>query len=219
MVASVNSAMDLCNIALVKLGWRGKRIGFMFEGSQPSKAFLALYAQTRDAILRQSDWGFPRGDANLTLLKAAPSGGYGSAPGLKPWNPATNPPPPYLFEYEYPEDALLIRSVNPPVNFVPNFLPTAHPYEIANDATPLPDQENAPARVILCYVPSAVATYLRQVTDMTQWDVGFVELLTDELGRRVAPSLSGADQAQIEAQKVDIALAQEERAVAVSRQG
>jgi hypothetical protein len=180
MAASVNSPADLCNLALSRSG-RSERVGSLYDGSAFAKRALDLYSSTRDALLRESDWGFPRRDVTLTLLKQAPAGGY--VPGISPWNPAANPPRPYWFEYAYPGDCIILRALRPPTIFQPNFTPTPQNFEIANDAVPVTGQQTAPGRVILCYLGGAIATYCGQVTDMTQWDIGFVEAMANELAR------------------------------------
>ena len=77
----------------------------------------------------------------------------------------------------------MLRAIRPPEMFIPSFTPYPQNYEIANDAAPVTGQQTAPGRVILCYQYQAVATYCGQVTDMTAWDVGFVEALANELAR------------------------------------
>jgi hypothetical protein len=185
MVASVNSPSDLVNVALSRSG-RSERIGSMFEGSEFAKRALSVFSQTRDALLRNADWGFPRFDMVLELLKSAPPGGY--VPGLTTWNPAANPPRPYLFEYAYPANCVMLRALRPPTIFQPNFTPYPQNFEISNDAVPLAGQQTPPGRVILCYLGDAIATYCAQVTDPTQWDVGFVEAMANEMARFFAAS-------------------------------
>ena len=106
MTASVSSPADIVNLSLSRAGFT-QRVGNLYDGSAFSKRALDIYGQTRDALLHNADWGFPRRDTNLTLLKTAPSGGY--VPGSSPWNPATNPPRPYFFEYAYPGDCIYLR--------------------------------------------------------------------------------------------------------------
>jgi hypothetical protein len=183
MVASVQSPADIVNLGLSRSG-NSERVGNLYDGSEFSKRALSLYSQTRDALLREADWGFPRRDIELTLLKVAPAGGY--VPGFTAWNPAANPPRPYQFEYAYPSDCLMLRALRPPTIFQPNFTPTPQNWEIANDAVAVAGQATAPGRVILCYLGDAIATYCGQVTDMTQWDVGFVEAVANEIARALS---------------------------------
>ena len=106
-MTSVSTPEDVCNIALAQIG-HAERIGSLYEGSRASEVALTIYGQTRDDLLRKQDWGFAEVTASLTLLKTAPPGGYGP---WQVWAPATNPPPPWLYEYAYPSDCLMIRSL------------------------------------------------------------------------------------------------------------
>jgi hypothetical protein len=180
MVASLQNPADIVNAALARIG-RPESVGNLYDGSEFAQQALATYGQTRDALLREADWGFPRRDVALTVVKIAPPGGY--IPGFSVWNPAANPPRPYLFEYQYPADCVMVRSIRPPDFFQPNFAPLPQNFEIANDAVPATGQTTSPGRVILCYLQGAIATYCGQVTDMTQWDIGFVEALINEMAR------------------------------------
>jgi hypothetical protein len=215
MTASLQSPADLVNAALAGLK-SPLRIGTLYDGSAAAKKALDIYGQARDWLLRGADWGFPRGDAALTLVKAAPPGGYNPA---TPWDPTQHPPIPYLFEYAYPPDCLMLRSVQPAPLFLPDFTPSAAPFEIANDTVKTAGQPAAPGRVILCYLAAAVGTYTRQVTDMSQWDVGFVDALVREIRARIGPALEEIAAGAGDAEKLDTALAQGAGATAAARQG
>lgn len=205
MVASVSSPADLANVALTRMGYK-LRVGSLYDGSLAAKKILDVYAQTRDAMLRSFDWGFAERNVALALLKQAPAGGY-VLPGS--WNPATNPPPPWLFEYAYPGDALKVRSVKPVPIFVPNFDPQPHVFDIANDNNYSPAQ-----RVILCNVPASVMVYTAQVTDPATWDVGFTNDFAAELAKVLGPALVGIDST-----KVSVPEAQQEAVTAQMEQG
>lgn len=191
MVASVQNPADACNIALVRMGYKGPRVGNLYDGSDASQKFLTLYAQTRDELLRRDDWGFAERNVSLTLLKSAPASGY-FPPNT--WNPAVNPPPGYLFEYGYPSDCIKVRALRPVPLFGVNFDPQPQVYSVDNDNNFAP-----PQRVILCNVPSAILVYTGQITDPSTWDVSFCEALAASLSRRTAAGLVGADSAKMEA--------------------
>lgn len=185
--AAVQSPADLANVALVRMGYK-LSVGSLYDGSSAAKKILDIYAQTRDELLRSFDWGFAERNIALTLLKQAPIGGY--VPPAT-WNPATNPPVGYLFEYAYPGDCLKVRSVKPTPLFFPNFDPQPYLFDVANDSNYNPAQ-----RVILCNVPSALITYTGQVTDPATWDVGFSEQFAASLGRHLGPALVSMQAAQ-----------------------
>lgn len=194
MVASVGSPADLCNIALTRMGWKGPRIASLFDGSAAAQKFLDLYAQTRDELLRNDiyDWGFAERNVSLTLLKAAPPGGY-FPPNL--WNPTVNPPPGWTYSYAYPADCLKVRAVKPVPLFNINWDPQPQVFSIDNDNSASPA-----VRVILCNVPNAVLVYTGQITDSTTWDVAFTGALAAKLERAIAAGLVGMDAAKMAAQ-------------------
>lgn len=190
MVASVASPADLANNALVRMGYK-LRVGNLYDGSNAAKKILDVYAQTRDEMLRAFDWQFAQRNVVLTLLKSAPAGGY-----IPPtvWNPATNPPLPWLFSYSYPSDCLKIRLVKSTPLFVPNFDPQPNQPSVANDNSFTP-----PQRVILSNLPNAVMVYTGQITDPATWDVGFTEAFAASLSRHLGPALMGIDALKAEA--------------------
>jgi hypothetical protein len=185
------------------MGWKGPRIASLFDGSAAAQKFLDLYAQTRDELLRNDiyDWGFAERNVAMTLLKSAPPGGY-FPPNL--WNPAVNPPPGYLYEYQYPADCIKVRAVKPVPLFNINWDPQPNIFSVDND-----NAFNPPQRVILCNVPNAVLVYTGQITDPGTWDVGFVSVLATKLERYVAAALVGMEGAKMaegdEAQAMQIA--------------
>lgn len=189
MTASIQTPTDVVNLALVRIGFKG-RIGNLYDGSMASKKALDLYSQTRDELLRQDDWDFAERNVAMTLLKQAPPGGY-FPPTV--WTPAY-PSPPWFFEYAYPVDCIKVRSVKPVPLFVIDFDPQPRAFSVENDPALAP-----PAKVILCNIPSAILTYTGQITDPTSWEADFVEVLASALGRRLAPVLTGLDAAKMEA--------------------
>lgn len=189
--AAAQNPADLCNLALVRMGYTKGRVGSLYDGSQAAKKFLDVYGQTRDELLRSSDWGFAERNIVMTMLKQAPAAGY-IPPAV--WNPANNPPLPWLYEYAYPADCLKVRAVKNVPLFVPNFDPQPNVISIAND-----NALNPPQRVVLCNVPLAVMVYTGQITDPLTWDVQFIETFAAALARHVTPGLMGAEAAKMEA--------------------
>jgi hypothetical protein len=191
MVASVQSPADVINLALVRIGYK-LRIGSLFDGTPASKAALDIYAQTRDETLREFDWGFAERNLAATLLKSAPPGGY-VPPAV--WNPLTNPPLPWNYEYQYPADCLKLRSIRGTPLFIPEFDPRPKVFRIVND-----NAFNPPQRVILTNEVNALLVYTGQVTDPTTWEPLYVEALAASLARRLAPYLADLKMEQAEAQ-------------------
>ncbi len=182
--AALTSPADVINNSLVRIGYR-LRLGSLYDGSLAAKKALDIYAQTRDAKLRDGDWYFAQRSVAATLLKSAPAGGY-VLPGS--WNPANNPPIGWRFSYAWPADCLKVRCLKALPPIAPNFDPQPVVYSVAND-----NAYNPPAKVILCNVASAVLVYTGQVTDPTTWEPGFGEALCASLGRLLVAALVSLD--------------------------
>lgn len=178
---ALQSPADLINAALVRLGY-ALRIGSLYEGSMVAKKSLDIYAQTRDELLRQDDWGFAERNVALTLLKSAPPGGY-----IPPttWNQTSYPPLPWKFEYSYPGDCLKVRTIKSTPILVPDYDPRPHLFAVVNDNTLTP-----PAKVIVCNIGSANLVYTGQITDPITFEADFTEALVDALGEVLAPSVN-----------------------------
>lgn len=205
MTASVNSPEDVLNLSLRRIGYK-LRLGSIWEGSEASRACLDLYSQTRDEALRESDWGFAERTAALTLLKTAPYPGY-----IPPrvWAPATDPPPPWVYEYAYPGDCLKVRSIKSTPIIMPVFFPQPRVFDIANDNAYTP-----PQKVILCNVVGALCVYTGRITDPRTWEASFTEGLAASLARRLAAVLTTLD-----VEKIEGADEQAETAMAEMKQG
>lgn len=184
----LNTPTDLINASLVQIGYK-LLISNLYDGSAAAQKALAIYGQTRDDLLRQEDWDFAQRVVPLVLLKAAPA----NMTYLMPWTDQY-PPPPWAFEYGYPDDMLKLRSVKATPIFNPPFDPQPNTYQLDNDNSFTPAK-----KVILCNVPDALAVYTAQVTDPTTWDASFTTALVDKLGERLAPALTEMGAAQMSA--------------------
>ena len=178
ILSSLQSPADAANAVLVRLG-KHERVGSLFDGSAAGKRFLDIFGQTRDAVLREHDWDFAQRDIVLTLLKTAPVTGY-LLPGS--WNPVTNPPIPWFYEYQFPTDCLKVRTLKSSTpTMAINFDPKTVLYTEANDNNFTPAQ-----KVILTNMQNAAAVYTGRVTDPSTWDASFGEALIAALARRFA---------------------------------
>lgn len=163
MVASITSPADALNAALRMLG-RSERVGNLYDGSEPAKAALDLYGQTRDALLRSKSWLFAQQNVILEEDRHGP-------------------PPGWSYAYTWPENALMVRAV------IPNPIPTPNLNPIDLLFTPY----NAPLsgnRVILANYNPAMAVITAQITDLTQWDVGSVSALIGALADALKAQLA-----------------------------
>lgn len=179
MPASLSSPADVVNNALTRIGYK-LRVGSLYDGSEAASNALDIYAQTRDEILRQNDWGFAERNVSLTLLKSAPVGGY-IPPNM--WS-TVYPALPWLYEYEYPSDCLKVRALKPSPIFPQNYDPQPYVFNLAND-----NAYATPKKVVLCNIADAILVYTGQVTDPVTWEADFGETVCAAIGRRIAPSL------------------------------
>lgn len=183
----IRTPADAINASLTLMGYK-RDIGSLFDGSEAAQKALNIYAQARDALLRKFDYDWAQSTVSLTLLKTGLSTGYFPP---TPWDPVTYPPPGYMYSYAWPDDCLKVRLVKPAPLFVVNIDPQFYSFQIYNDTGYTPAR-----RTIVSNVPSAVASYTRQVTNPQDWDVAFVDLIIAEMTHGLAKVLLGLEGAK-----------------------
>jgi hypothetical protein len=194
MAIVLTSPELVCNAALTRVGWTGGLIANMYDGTVQSNAALAIYGQTRDALLRSFDWGFAEFNAPLTLLKTAPVFGYSPPSTTSSWT-TSYPPPPWIYEYQYPADCVKIRTLRSTNPVIPSFDPAPNTYRIADDTS----LTSSNTKVVLTNLSAAFAIYTGQVTNPALWDDGFADSLIADLASKLGPLLKeGAQQQQLE---------------------
>lgn len=174
------------------------RIQDIYEGSEAARIALEVFGQTRDELLRMADWSFSRRVMPLVLLKGPPPvGGYNP---LQPWS-SIYPNYGFLFEYDYPDDCLDVRAIFNPPGLMPDLDPKPASWRVDNDPTPIvagnpPVATGPAAKVILTNRgPNAMMVYRARITDLGEWDTGFIAALNAKLGEK----FSGAAGAAIDA--------------------
>lgn len=168
MPASMTSPADIVNLSLSRIGYK-LRVANLYDGSAAGKAALDVYAQTRDAVLRASDWGFAEKVA-AAVVSADAAG--------SPWS----------VSYTYPSDCLKLRNLFNATYTADKNNPLPVLWTIANSAS---------GKVIWCNATAATLVYTSQVTNPAQWEPLFVETLAIELGQRLAPVLTKMDAVQL----------------------
>lgn len=201
-MAVLTSPADIVNLALRNIGY-ALRVSNLYDGSEAASQALDIYGVTRDEMLRDGDWQFASRTASATLLKSAPANYFD-----QPWSTAY-PPPPWLFEYEYPSDCLKVRQMKYPYGFLFNPDPRPTLFAIANDAAYTPAR-----RVVLCNIPEAMMVYARRVTDPTTWPEDFTTAFAAVLGDKLKAGLKEKDLNQL-----DVALAGGATQSAMAQQG
>lgn len=172
MTVSISTPADVINISLVRLGVR-KRIGNLYDGSPQAQKALDIYAQTRDAVLREADWNFSQ---KIAAAVAAPG--------------SIAPIPLYAYVYTYPSDCLKVRNM-----YAASYL--------ADTNNPVPvlwavGDDPVNGTVVWSNGQTATLIYTARVTTITQWEPLFVEALAAALSRRLAPVLASLDLVKIE---------------------
>lgn len=189
ILTSIQCPEDAVNAALIRIGYPIK-VNQMAEGSRAAIAARQIFGQTRDDLLRKGNFGFSRRDATLQLLKVSPCPGYSP---IAPWNPVLNPPLPWKFQYAYPTDCLIIRSLRSAPFLLPVMSPRAVRWSVSDDDTVTPD-----TKVILSDLVNAICTYTARVTTPAVWESSFCETFIDALAKSLAPALTKPEEQQIE---------------------
>lgn len=179
---STASQVAIANMALDTIGTRST-IASLTEGSTEANAISRHWDNAVASILRAAHWNFARKQIPLTLLQDGTNGG--------------TVPTPWLYEYAYPSDCLLMRYLQPQIQVQPVPAPGV-PSPVAAVGPPVRfilgtdvDLNGNPLNVILTNQPQAVGIYTFRNTNTNMWDELFVQALAAYLGARVCIPLTG----------------------------
>jgi hypothetical protein len=192
------SEVTICNRALAAIAAR-ESIVSLTELSTPARQCNLIYADTRDEVLNMAFWNFAQKTAYLALRKQAPGTPGGVASGNQ-WTTAY-PPPPWLYEYTYPTDCIMIRTIIQQPNNAYVGVPftsngnNAYPYvigpgamfEVSTDT----DTDDQQISVILTNQYQAIARYTMRVTNPSLFGASFTEALVQALAAKLALALTG----------------------------
>jgi len=179
------SQVQIANMALDVIGTRST-IASLTEGSTEANAISRHWDNAVDAMLRAAHWNFARKQIPLTLLQDATQG--------------QTVPTPWLYEYAYPSDCVLMRQLVPLIQTQP--IP---PVSTPGSASPIAaygppvrfqlgtdlDFNGNPLNVLLTNQPQAIGIYTFRNTNTAMWDSLFVQGLAAYLGARVCLALTG----------------------------
>lgn len=170
---------DITNRALQLIGTR-TTIASLAESSNEAVQANLVFTAIRDWCLGAVNWNFARKTLKLTLLKQVAN------PPVAPWASASVSPP-WMFEYQFPVDALKIQYVtNSDINVGSTaWIGEPKRFVVAIDTITAVEQ-----RVILTNEGSAVAVYTQAVTDPTEWPWMFERFMVAALAWTLAPTLS-----------------------------
>jgi hypothetical protein len=180
-----SSLVQIANMALDVIGTRSS-IQSLSEGSNEANAISRHVDNAIDAMLRACHWNFARKQVPLTLLQDATNGGTVQAP--------------FLYEYAYPSDCVLMRQIMPMIQtqqLEPSIGTGATAGVVAYGqpvrfitGTDL-DINGNPIEVILTNQPQAIGVYTFRNTNTAMWDSLFVQGFAAYLGARVCLTLTG----------------------------
>lgn len=198
----MTTSADIVNRALIAIGARAN-VTSLQERSPEAEQANWLYVPTRQALLRAAHWNFARKTAYLTVIKSAPGTPTNPGPGTLAWDPATQPAPPWLYEYAYPSDCLQVRFVQPQISVgfgptdqifsVPSYTPvpnigyTAQRFQVATDT----DHGGQQVNVILTNQGTAICIYTMDIVNENLWDGLFQQAMVESLGSQLALQLNG----------------------------
>jgi hypothetical protein len=200
-----SSQVQIANMALDVIGTRST-ITSLTEGSTEANAIARHWDNAVDAVLRAAHWNFARKQRALTLLQDGTQG----QPVPQPW----------LYEYAYPSDCVLMRSLMPTIQVNPVSSPGV-PAPVAAYGPPPrflmstdTDINGNALEVLLTNQPQATGVYTFRNTNTAMWDALYVQAFAAYLGARVCLALTGdkttakmalaeAQQYAIDAQRVN----------------
>jgi hypothetical protein len=179
-----SSQVQIANMALDVIGTRST-IASLSEGSAEANAISRHWDNALDAVLRSVHWNFARKQIPLTSLKDGTQG--------------QSVPTPWLYEYAYPSDCVLVRYIMPMIQISPvtpgtpaGVSPMA---ALGNPVKFIPgtdlDINGNPINVLLTDQPQAIGVYTFRNTNTAMWDALFVQEMAAFLGARICLALTG----------------------------
>jgi len=180
-----SSQVQIANMALDVIGTRST-ITSLTEQSNESNAISRHWDNAVDAMLRAAHWNFARKQTPLTLLQDGTNGGV--------------VPSPWLYEYAYPSDCVLLRQIMPMIQ-TQEIQPSIGATSVAGVAAYGPpvrflagtdlDINGNPIEVLLTNQVQAIGIYTFRNTNTSMWDALFVQGFAAYLGARVCMALTG----------------------------
>lgn len=205
----MTSPVDIANRALLAVRAANTLTAIDGTSGGPTGRRVAmLYTPVVRQALSGAWWNFARAAAPLSLLKAQPGTPENPGSATPTWDPKTQPLPPWLYSYAYPDDCVQFQRVLPQMNLdggnfpVPIFsTPTGPVFEgWYTEAPPIPfqpatdfDSEDPPQsiNIVLTNMPQAIGRYTRFIEDPTLWSDNFQEAVVAALAGKLAIPESG----------------------------
>lgn len=191
--------VSICNRALQAVNTRTS-ITSLAEDSVEARNCALIYADTRDEVLQMAYWNFAQKTAYLALFKSAPGTPTNAASTASQWSSAF-PAPPWLYEYDYPNDCIQVSKVVQQIqnyyigtpytsggtNTYPYAVGPGSPFKVTTDE----DAQGQQKSVILTNQYQAIAVYTMRITNPQLFGAQFTEALVQALAAKLALALSG----------------------------
>lgn len=195
--------VDIVNQALGLLGGKANPIARMDENTNEAKWARVYYDETRKDLIRAAYWNFASRITRLTMLKAYPGTPENPTPAADAWIPEY-PPPPWLYTYAMPANAIAFRRVFPSLAGLNSYQPFGVP--LPNNVSALSDQQ-VPAvpfrvmadlsnteqqiKVIATNQGTAIGEWSLDTPNVDLWDDLFRNAMIDALAARLAMVITG----------------------------
>jgi hypothetical protein len=220
---------DISNRAIEALGMVGK-IESLGEGSVQANSVLRVFQVVRQNLTREAQWNFAKGQITMTLLQMSPLVNPTSVSSSSAvfWSFM-----PWAYEYAYPSDCLRFQKIIPPVipgaapiplttagnvTYVPTirtpFIPWA---ELTDNTLETSSSTTYTSKVICCNINPVQGQYIRDVSDPTQFDLGFELAFVMRLAQRLALILGDPTNPQVKLEVSKDVVALGEAAIAKAK--
>lgn len=194
--------IDICNRALAQVPTRTTitSLNPATDDSEEAAACAMIFESTRDQLLSMAWWNFARKTATLELNKCAPGTPEFTGTETVLWN-EDFPPPPWAYEYLYPDDCIQARYIIPQPTTVA--VPPAYgggvgfAYQAFRPPRFIVDSGTvAPANTVACNVietnaQNAILVYSFRNEDIDLWSAQFIEALVFALAGKLTIPLIG----------------------------
>lgn len=195
--------VDIVNEALGLLGGKSNPVARMDENSNEAKWARVYYDSTRQGLIRAAYWNFASRITRLTMLKALPGTPENAAASVGYWIP-DYPPPPWLYTYAMPSDAIAFRRIYPLLDGLNTYQPfgtalpnsaqgmgvdqmPAVPFKIMADLSTGGQQ----IKVIATNQNAAIGEWSLDTPGVDLWDDLFRAAMIDALASRLAMVITG----------------------------
>lgn len=163
------SDTEICNLALLRFG--NGQISSLTEGTTASDRLNLVYANSRDAVLRAHPWNFAIRRATLALS-------------------ATTPNHEYTYQHALPESPYCLKVIRTDWDAT-GYVGTAIYGFPGIHGVAAPTPYRIEGRFLMCNETVAKIEYIARITDVSQFDELFVDVLAQRLAAEACVAFTG----------------------------